>query len=160
MITWLRWIVLTWMSGALLASPLIAATQCWECCSAHWESPEAAEPRASVSPQPACCHSARCDSSEHGQVLLSLTNRLTIEYADLGWNCQQCEKCAAVRSEPIDREASVPEFQRSLTGNLAWAGPLQSLPLILDVERGSVCFASRGELPTPPLQVMFCTWQK
>lgn len=160
MISWLRWIVLTWTSVALLASPLLAATQCWECCSAHWELLEAGEPHASISPQPACCHAARCDSSERSQVSCSSTEKLSVAFADYGLNCPQCEKCAAVRSEPVDREASAPEFQRSLTGGLSWTGPLQSLPLNLDVERGRVCFASRGELPAPPLQVMFCTWQK
>lgn len=160
MVIWLRWIVLTWLSGALLASPLIAATQCWDCCSTQWESLAAAKPNAAAQVHPSCCHAAHGQTAnpDSGQCADARNN--SFDRVGFGWNCQQCEQCAAVRSAPVDRETSAPTLPRGLSGGLAWADPLLSLSADPGVARGSVRCIARGEVPAPPLQVMFCSWQK
>jgi len=137
--SWLSTAVLAWVTAVLVASPVLAARSCLDCC-AEWSVLHQAAKNcdhclSSTAAKSACCTSTAPASGDP---------------------CSGCPKCETSRPVPATPASPVEQWQPSyLFVAAAWPIVPAATPEHASVRMSG---ALSGRVPHPTLQILYCTW--
>ena len=152
----MRLLVTAWMSAFLVTSPLIASTQCWQCCASLRAESHSLMGMGVTESSRGCCQDHQ-KSACHQDHMRRLSSGEICRISS-GSDCHQCPKCAEYRPDPVNRPASAPEQDAPALVGVSFVDAIEPWPHCSLAQSLTQVLWSRGELPAPPLRVLVCCW--
>jgi hypothetical protein len=127
--------MLAWVTAVLVASPLLAASACWKCCSEKLHATQPARPVAAA--HPACCAERAALPTDR---------------------CSECLRCESARPLPSTLPVATTSWQSlPVVSDLV----LPSVELVRPTVRADVILsAAASSVPHPSLQTLYCSWRE